>query len=55
MPGATTVITSKKWLKQVNCGHRNKINAHMKQMALLNQKILFPQHKPHPQPWPATL
>lgn len=35
-------------LKQVNGGQRHKIDAHIKQMALLNQKILFPQLKPHP-------
>lgn len=42
------------WLKQVNGGQGYKTDAHIKQMALLSQKILFPQLKPHPQPWLAT-
>lgn len=40
-------------MKQANGGQRHKIDAYIKQMALLNQKLLFPQLKPHAQPGPA--
>lgn len=40
-------------MKQVDGGQRHKMDACIKQMAPLNQKILFPQLKPHPQSGPA--
>lgn len=41
-------------LKQGNGGQRQTMGANIRHMALLGQKVLFPQLKPHAQPWPAT-